>query len=123
VPPVLKAISLHRKLPNGQHLAYYFLFTNPVYLRQRLNHMKKTIPKWLLIISNAVFAYVSASMIVRLLIFILKSFWGVSAKLLTGNGINPVKLILTFVFISLLVFNYWLFSKITPRVWLRFSRK
>jgi hypothetical protein len=85
--------------------------------------MKKTIPKWFFIISNAVYAYVSASMIVRLLIFLLKSCWGVSAKLLTGNGINPVKLILTFVFISLLVFNYWLFSKITPRVWLRFSRR
>ncbi|WDF79714.1 hypothetical protein PQ469_06795 [Mucilaginibacter sp. KACC 22773] len=80
-------------------------------------------PKWLLIISNTVFAYVSASMIVRLLIFILKSCWGVSAKLFVGNDINPVQLILTFVFISLLVFNYWLFSKITPRVWLRLSRR
>jgi hypothetical protein len=85
--------------------------------------MKKAPGKWFFIITNVILAYVLASMIVRLIIFILTSFLGISKKLVLGNGLNPIQLSLTFAFISLLVFSYWMFSKITPRLFMRFSKK
>jgi glycerol uptake facilitator-like aquaporin len=97
-----------------------FIFPNIAYFRLKLNSMKKTIPKWVLIVYNLIFSYVLASAILQLIIFVLTSRFAIPKQRVIS--LNPIGITLTFVFILLLLLCLKMFSITLPRIFKRLQK-